>query len=125
MAWLSGSACRFALALVELSVTEPRISPVGGTRIQRGENRSRAFLGRGSRGVDIHVIRPERVDQIALTADRAYGTVTALFLPLLGDGQWAMHPHPQRLCCQQGALQPGWLIGHQPHIVDDLIEPGG
>jgi hypothetical protein len=114
---------RARLALVELNVMEPRMSPNTRPGIQHGKNRFRALLGRGNRGIDIYVVLPERVHHGVLTAYRANDTVAALSFPLLGEDQRAMHPHPQRVRCHQGVLQPGWLIGHQPHIVDDLIEP--
>src|SRR5690349_10832202 len=66
------------LALVELSVIEPCISPVTGPGIQHGKDHFRALLGCGNRGVDIHVVRPERVHHGVLTAHRADDTVAAV-----------------------------------------------
>jgi hypothetical protein len=59
-----------------------------------------------------------------MTARGSHRAVAALSFAPLGDGQRATHPHPQRVRSRQGAFQSGWLLGHQPHIVDDLIEPG-
>jgi hypothetical protein len=64
------------------------------------------------------------VHQSVLTACRADDAVAALYFALFGDGQRAMHSHPQGVRGQQGVPQPGRLTGYQPHIVDDLIEPG-
>jgi len=57
---------------------EPRMSPITGPVIQPGEDRLRALLGCGDRGVDIHVVLPERVHYSVLTAHRAHDTVAAL-----------------------------------------------
>src|SRR5215472_14171805 len=103
---------------------EPRTSSITGPGVQHGKDRFRALPGCGNRGINLYVVFPERVHQSLLTAHRAGDTVATLSFPLLGDSQRASHAHPQRVRCQQGVLQPGWLIGHQPHIVDDLIEPG-
>ena len=83
---------------------EPHLSPISRPSIQHGKDRFGAFLGCSYRGVDVHVVIPERVHASVLTAHRADGTVAALSFPLLSDGQWAIHPHPQRVRGHQGVL---------------------
>jgi hypothetical protein len=67
-------------------VLQACISPIFRPGIQHGKDRFGAFLGCGYRGVDVHVVLPERVYPSVLTAHRADGTVAAPSFPLLGDG---------------------------------------
>src|SRR5690242_6214145 len=62
-----------------------------GPGIQRGKDRFRALPGCGYRGIDIHVVLPERVHPGVLTARRADDAIAALPFPLLGDGQRTVH----------------------------------
>ena len=57
---------------------EPRTSSITGPGVQHGKDRFRALPGCGNRGIDVHVVLPERVHQRVLTAHRAHDTVAAL-----------------------------------------------
>src|SRR5262249_48799626 len=81
-----------------------RISPVTGPGARRGKDRFGALPSGGNGGVDVHVVVLEHMYQLVVTTRRAHGTVATRPFPLLGHGQRAMHPHPDRVRRRQGLL---------------------